>query len=534
MAGIQEFRPFAQVYTHPYHPPTHASMNRSRHLIRASLLVLLLFVLEKITGLAKLFLMTSYFGTGSDADAFAAANQLPELFLYTLTGGAIAAALIPVYSAHLARQQTAQAEALGNTVLTLTVLVVGSVCGVAALAAPWIVRVLLVPAFSPAQQMLTADLMRIILLSTVMVGAASILTSLLQARQHFLAPALALTLVDLGQIFGLFVLSPRWGIQGVAWGSVLGALLLLIAQLPALRYKGIRLRPALALRMASVAEMARLVWPRMVTLGVVQAVDLVFLRLASPLPAGSIAAFFYAMLAMVAMPKSLFAGAVANVVFPSLAEQYNAGKDQELRTTLFYGLRAVWLLVIPAGVGMLALGEPAVAFLFQRGAFDARSSALVGGLMAILALRLAADASQDILSLAFYARHNTRLVMWANLGWAGLHVTLSVLLVGPLGIVGLAWAAALASAALALALFLLNRHLHGARQGEGDLARSALRALIASGGMAGLIRLLALGELAPPLFLLLGATGGALVYAGLYWLLGGRELGFVWKHLVGK
>ena len=50
-------------------------------------------------------------------------------------------------------------------------------------------------------------------------------------------------------------------------------------------------------------EMARLIWPRMVTLGVVQAVDLVFLRLASPLPAGSIAAFFYAMLAMVAMPN---------------------------------------------------------------------------------------------------------------------------------------------------------------------------------------------------------------------------------------
>ena len=508
-------------------------MNRSRHLIRSSLLVLTLFVLEKFTGLGKLFLMTRLFGAGSDADALTAANQLPELFLYTLTGGAIAAAFIPVYSAYLISQRAEQAAALGNTLFTLTVLVVGGVCGAAALAAPWITRTLLVPAFPPEQQALTAELMQILLLSSVIVGVGSVLTSLLQARQHFLAPALALSLVDLGQIFGLYVLAPRWGIHGVAWGSVIGALLLLVAQLPVLWHKHIRLRLALALHLTGSREMARLIWPRMVTLGVVQAVDLVFLRLASPLPAGSIAAFFYAMLAMVAMPKSLFAGAITSVIFPTLAEQYNGGKHNEMRSTLFYGLRAVWLLVLPAAVGMLALGETAVAFLFQRGAFDAQATALVTGLMAILSLRLVADASQDILSLAFYARHNTRMVMWANMGWAGLHVALSLLLVRPFGIIGLAWAAALAAVALALALFLLNRLDH-ARHGESELGRAVLRSLAACGGMAALVAALARLGLPPVIFLALSVVVGALIYAGLYTLLGGRELGILWQHLAGK
>ena len=507
-------------------------MSRSRHLARSTLLVLSLYILEKFTGLGKLFLMTRQFGTGSDADAFTAANQLPELFLYALTGGAIAAAFIPVYSAYLTSQRREMADMLGNTVFTLTLVVLGAICGLAALAAPWISRVLIVPEFSPEQQALTAELMRIVLLSSVIVGVSSVFSSLLQAYQHFLAPALALSLIDLGQIFGLYVLAPRWGIHGVAWGSVIGAVLLLLTQLPALWHKGIRLRPAVALGLSGSREMAHLIWPRMVTLGVVQAVDLVFLRLASPLPAGSITAFFYAMLVMVAMPKSLLTGTITAVFFPTLAEEYNAGRLGAMQSTLFAGLRAVWLLVIPAGVGLLALGRPAVAFLFERGAFDDRSTGLVFGLMTIFALRLVMDSTQDVLSMGFYARHNTRIVMWANLGWAVLNVALSLLLVKPFGIAGLAWATTAASASLALALYWLNRQMNAATLGEErGLALALLRTGLACAGMTAYIAAVGRLGLAIAPFLVVSIGGGCVVYAGLHTLLGGRELKAVWNNL---
>lgn len=509
-------------------------MSRTQHLVRSSLLVFFLYILEKITGLAKLFLMTRHFGTGAEADAFTAANQLPELFLSTLTGGAIAAAFIPVYTAYLTAERRQQAEALGNTLLTLTVVVVGGICALAALAAPWISRVLLVPEFSPAQQVLTAELMQIVLLSSVVIGVSSVFGSLLQAHHHFLAPALALSLIDLGQIFGLSVLAPRWGIHGVAWGGVIGALLLAITQLPALWHKRIRLRPALVLRLAGTKEMAYLIWPRMITLGVVQAVDLVFLRLASPLPAGSITAFFYAMLVMVAMPKSLFTGVITTVLFPTLAEEYNAGREQALQTTLFAGLRAAWLLVIPAAVGLLALGKPVVVFLFQRGAFDERSTTLVYGLMVIFALRLIMDSCQDVLSMGFYAQHNTRIVMWANLGWAVIYVGLCFLLVNLFGIAGLAWASTLAAAALAGTLYWLNRRMNPVFDEERGLALALIRTLVACGGMVAVIGAVRSLGLAMLPFLTLGIGAGSLAYLGLHALLGGRELNALWRHLAGQ
>lgn len=509
-------------------------MSRTRHLIRSSLLVFTLYMLEKISGLAKLFLMTRTFGTGPEADAFTAAYQLPELFLYALTGGAVAAAFIPVYSAYLSNRQPAQAAALGNTVFSLTLLVLGVICAAVAVAAPWICRVLLVPEFSPAQQALTAELIRILLLSTVVVGVSGVFGSLLQAHQHFLAPALALTLTDLGQIFGIAFLAPRWGIEGVAWGVVIGSLLLAATQLPALSHKGIRLSLALALKLTGSREVLRLMWPRVVSIGVVQAVDLILIRLASPLPVGSITAFFYAVLVMVAMPKSLLTGVITTVFFPTLAEEYNAGRVGAMQAALYAGLRTVCLLVLPAGVGLLALGEPAVAFLFERGAFDAHSTSLVYGLIAILALRLLTDSCQDVLALAFYARHNTLVMMWGNLGWAVVQVVLSVALVAQFGIAGLAWATTLASAALTVALFWLNRRLMPQPEAERALLASLWRGLLACGGMALFIRSLPLWGVTGLPYLLLGIAGGALVYGALLAALGGREVSTVWAHLLAR
>lgn len=498
-------------------------MTRTQHLLRSSIFVIAIFGLNKVTGFGKLLLMTSIFGTGPDADAFAAANQLPELFLAMLTGGALAAALIPVYSSYLSRRDMKDAHDLSHTVLTLTLLVVGGICTLAALAAPWLIRVLLVPEFDPAQQALTADLMQIILFSSVLISVGSVFTSLLHAHQHFLAPAWATVAIDLGQIIGVFMLAPLWGIYGAAWGTLIGATMLVAVQIPALIQHRIGFRLRLALRLRGVWELGRLMWPRVITLGVFQATDLVFIRLASQLPTGSISAYFYAYLAMVAMPKSLFGTAISSVIFPTLAEQYNSGSDGHLKETVTQGLRATWLLILPSAVGLLALGQPAVAFLFQRGAFDEGSTALVYTLMAILSLRLIGDASQDILSLTFYARHNTITPMWLNLGWMVLNVMLSLLLVGPFGILGLAWAASIASMVLALALYLLSRWV-GESLDEPVLASTLRRLLVACAGMGGAIFAIHQMDLPTLPFLALAIGGGGVTFLGIYLLLGGREI----------
>lgn len=498
-------------------------MNRSQHLLRSSILVLFLFGLNKVTGFGKLLLMTAQFGAGAEADAFTAANQLPELFDTMLAGGALAAALIPVYSAYLIRNDRGHSVAMANTVVTLTLLVMGAVAGLAAWFALPLTQYLLVPEFSPEQQVLTADLMRILLLSMMLFSIGSIFSSLLHAHQHFFTPALGTVLLDLGQIVGLYFLAPRWGIYGVAWGSVIGALLAWGVQIPVFWRARITDRFQIAWRLTGLHEVARLMGPRVVTLGIVQAVDLVFIRLASPLPAGSIAAYYYAMLIMVYMPKSLFGGAISTVIFPTLAEQYNRGDGSALRRLVEQSLYVVWALVVPGAVGLLALGPAAVAFLLQRGAFDAEATALVYTLLVIFSVRLVGETTHDLLALPFYARHNTRIPMWVSVGWAVVNVSFCYALVGPLGIQGLALASTLAGVAATLALYLLNRWESGGFE-PGRLGGSLGRILIACGGMGGVVlfvRQLGLDTLP---YLVAAMSGGALVYGVLFYWLGGRTL----------
>jgi putative peptidoglycan lipid II flippase len=270
-------------------------------------------------------------------------------------------------------------------------------------------------------------------------------------------------------------------------------------------------------------EVARLMGPRIVTLGIVQAVDLIFIRLASPLPPGSIAAYYYAMLIMVYMPKSLFAGAISTVIFPTLAEQHNRGDGRALRRLVEQSLYVVWALVVPGAVGLLALGPAAVAFLLQRGAFDADATALVYSLLVIFSVRLVGETSHDILALPFYARHNTRVPMWVSVGWMVINVSLCYALVGPLGIHGLALASTLAVVAATLALYLLNRWDSGGFE-PGRLAGSLARILLACGGMGVVVlsvRQLGLETLP---YLVVAMSGGAVVYGLLFYWLGGRAL----------
>ena len=497
-------------------------MSRTRHLVRSSFLVFFIFGLDKITGFVKLLVTTRLFGTGPEVDAFATANQLPELLLALLAAGALSAAFIPVYSGYLTQSRRRQAASLANTVLTLTMIVMGAACLLAIAAAPWLIRVVLAPHFPAETQQLTAQMMRIFLLAALLISLSGVFASLLHAHQHFLTPALGRVLIDMGQIVGLFALVPLWGVYGMAWGSVLGASLTVLVQIPALARLGVRLRLQIDLRLPGVREVVRLMGPRVATLGAFQAVDLIFIRLASPLAAGSIAAFYYAMLVMLSMPKSLFAAAISQVIFPTMAEQHNTGAGQQLRQTVTQGLRATWLLLLPAAVGLLVLGRPAVSFLFERGAFGPESSALVYLLMAIFSVRLLGEASYDMLALTFFARHNTHVPMWATLCWMVVNVGMSVLLVGPFGIAGLAWATSIAAIVLATAMFALNLRVDGV---DVSMLGAALgRALVSGLGMCAVVLLLHQLRLPPPLFILASASGGGFAFFGIYVLLGGTEV----------
>lgn len=523
-------------------------MNRARHLLQSSTLVILFFGLDKVIGLVRTLLIGRAFGTGPAYDAFTAANQLPEVFVTLISGGALAAAFIPVYSAHLTGERARNAARVANATLTLVLIILGTISATGALLAPWLTRAFLVPEFPVELQQLTAELMRIILLQTTLFGVSGVLSSILNAHQHFALPALAPIALQIGYFVGLFVFVPAMGgdIHGLAWGTVVGGLLHILIQVPALMRYRFSYRPLFGVHLEGVREIVRLMGPRIITLGTIQIADLFIIRLTSGLPPGSTSGYFYAYY-LQQLPETLFGTAIGIVVFPTLAELFNGGELARLKRVAMNALKIVWMLTIPAGAALVLLGRPAIALILERGAFDAASTSLVYGVLIFFSIRVVSEATLEIVARLFYAQHNTMTPMYASLVWLGVTVTLLYLFVDDLGVGGLALATTVGFTVQSALLFFLNRRALGAL-GERDLLVSMGRAFLATtgmslvillvrqqievGAMAALARgvsellgnLLAPDDVASLLFLVFGSLAGLATYVLLNLLLGGREL----------
>lgn len=501
---------------------------------RAAGLVMALFVISRALGLLREMVISHQFGTGGDLDAYLAAFRLPDILFQLVAGGALASAFVPTFAACLAQDEEAGAWRLASSIINLVSLVTTTLAALAALLAPWLVRTVIAPGFDPTRQALTVSLMQLMLVTPLIFGVSGVVMGILNARQHFLLPALAPILYNLGIITGAITLAPSLGVRGLAWGVVVGALGHLLVQMPGLVRHGMRYTPILGLRDPNVHEVGRLMLPRMLGLAAVQINFLVNTILASGLVAGSLSALNYAWLLML-LPQGIFAQSVATAAFPTFSAQAARGRRDEMRSTLAATLRAVLYLAVPATVGLVLLRKPLVALIFERGAFGTTSTHMVAWALAFYALGLPAHSVVEIVVRAFYALHDTRTPVAVGVAAMGLNIALSLGFIAAFRALGwpphggLALGNALATTAeMAALLVLIHKRLVGleGRQMAASLARIGVAAAAMGAVVAALAWLLA--DASAGLVGGLAIAAGAATYVGTSLLLGAPEPRSVW------
>ncbi len=456
-------------------------------------LVMGAFVFSRLLGLAREAILGAAFSAGNEMDAFRAATRVTETLYVLVAGGALGSAFIPTFTAYLARGERESGWQVASAVINLVFLVTMIAAVGTAMMAPWLVATVLAPGYDAPTQALTVSLLRWTLLSTVVFGVSGLIMGILNANDHFFAPALAPSLYNLGIILGATVLARWWGIHGVAIGTVLGALLHLLIQLPALLKLDWRYSPTLGLHLEGVREVGRLMGPRVLGLAVTQFHFWVNTNLGSRIPvAGVVAALTWGWQLML-LPQGIFAQAIATVAFPTFSAQAARADRAGLRTAIASVLGFVLFLTLPATVGLIMLGRPLVQILFMRGRFDAQAVEMVVWALNWYAIGLAAHSGLEIITRAFYALHDT----WTPVGVGSLAMTLNVLLsivlarlfslfdAGErpwLGLGGLALANSVATTLETLSLtWLLRRRLGGLDAHQ--LWHSLWRTLAASAAM---------------------------------------------------
>ncbi len=442
-----------------------------RSIARAATIVGSAYILSNLAGFLARLIINARFGTGVEQDAFRAAFIIPDLLFSLLAGGALASAFIPTYIARLSQQQQAHAWRLAQVVALIVFFSLSAMAFIAGIFAPQLISTFVARQFNEAQVALTASLMRIMLISTVIFGVSGLLMGVLQSNDSFLAPALAPTLYQLGMIIGATLLAGL-GVWGLAWGVVIGAMMHLIVQLPALlkvkreawREERINSPPSTLLPPPSslrtdVSQILRMMPPRVLGLSAVQINAMVTVSLASGTP-GAVSAINNAFAIMI-LPLAVIAQAIGTALFPAISVHAAKGDHDKFAGSFTQALCISIALSAPASIGLIVLGQPIIRILFQRGEFDAQSTDWVAFALAMYGIGLVGHAVLELVTRAFYAlKDSTRPAIFAA-GSVIVNIALSLLLVrvfeaaGWLSFGGLALANSIATALEAIALYAL-------------------------------------------------------------------------------
>ena len=504
-----------------------------RQIVRAATIVGVAFVVSRILGVTRDAVINFYFDIDTlQANAYFIASRFPETIFYIIAGGALGSAFIPTFSAYFVRDDEAGGWRLFSAIINLVTVVTVIVSALTAILAPQIIAFFYpdLVADNPELLRITVDLMRVMLLTPIIFGASGVIMAALNARQHFLLPAIAPIIYNLGIIVGAVMFAPN--VMGLAYGTVAGALGHLVIQLPGLSRRRGRYQTLLTLRDRGVRQVLRLMAPRVLGLSFGQLNHLLMQFLAQDMTLGSIPALGFAWRIMI-MPQGIIGQALAIAAFPTFSTLAAQAALAEMRRIVADTLRLIAFLSLPAAALLMVLRRPIVTVLFERGQFDQRSTEFVAWALLFYAFSLVGLAAIEIISRAFYALEDTRTpvvvgalqlgAMWALGTWLG-NVIFPQL--GWLSLGGLALGYSISTVLeVILLLELLRRKMAGisGRHLFAGVWRMALASLLA--GLAAWVVLQPLSATGPLLQLLLGsiAVGGTYLLAAL--LLDIAELG---------
>jgi len=266
---------------------------------------------------------------------------------------------------------------------------------------------------------------------------------------------------------------------------VVGGLAQLLIQLPAVRALGYPIRLAWRPGDRTVLRVVRLMGPGILALAILQVNILISTLLASFLPEGAVSYLYYADRIM-EFPLGLFGISIATASLPGLADFAARGDRDGFVRGVRHALQLVFLVMVPAAVGMAVLADPIITLLFQTGAFQPDDVQGTRVALYAFAAGVWAYATVKVVVQAFYAQQDTTTPMRTGAAAVVVNIILSLVLMGPLRHAGLALATSLAAIfQFGLLIYLLRRKV-GLMGGRSIVATGG-RALVASGvmGLAG-------------------------------------------------
>ncbi|HQW21040.1 MAG TPA: murein biosynthesis integral membrane protein MurJ [Rhodocyclaceae bacterium] len=380
------------------------------NLLRALATVSGMTLLSRILGFVRDSVIAHIFGASMANDAFVVAFRLPNLLRRLFAEGAFSQAFVPILAEYKNRQGVDEAKRLTDHVATLLALTLLAVTLLGVVLTPLLIY-LTAPGFAADAEKfeLTVSLTRLTFPYILFMSLVALSAGILNTWSRFALPAFTPVLLNISFIGMALLAAPYFDppVLALAWAVLLGGILQLAIQLPALAKIGMLPRFSFSLRDPGVNRILKLMAPAVLGVSVAQISLLINTIFASFLPSGSVSWLYYADRLM-EFPAGLLGAALGTILLPSLSKCHADGRPEEFSALLDWGLRLTLLLTLPATLALALLGVPLIATLFEHGAFSAADVMQTRSALLAYCLGLAGMILVKVLAPGFYARQNIR------------------------------------------------------------------------------------------------------------------------------
>lgn len=410
--------------------------NQENSIKGASVLLIITLLISNFLGMIRDHFLAQKIPT-STLDTYYAAFRIPDLIFNIFILGAISAALIPVFTQYRIDKEK-EAWKIVNSFLNFAVVLVIISIIILYFLMPNLISYF-VADFSAEKKELTTSLARLLLLSPLFFAVSYIIGGVLNSYRRFFAYSLAPLIYNLSIIIFTLVFADKWGIKGVVYGVITGALLHLLVQLPSVCKLGFNYQFIIDWKNEGVKKIISLMIPRSLGLGAMQIMLLIYTSIASSISAGSVAILNLAD-NIQTMPTVVFATSFATAIFPTLSQCSAQKKDQEFSQYFWQGVRIILFLLIPISLLVILLRTEIVRVILGSGYFKWQQTIDTANVLGLFAISFFAQGLIPLLSRSFYALKDTKTPTIISIISILISVILGYILAKKLAITGLALA----------------------------------------------------------------------------------------------
>lgn len=375
-------------------------------------------ILASILAFLRDRLLAHTFGAGLELDIYYAAFRLPDTIFILIASLVSAYILIPEI---IKRTDERSMRDYIETVTAGFFLAIAAVSALVFVFTPEVLALLFPSYAGGAQADTLVSMTRILLLQPILLGFSNILAAVVQVKGRYVIYALSPVFYNLGIMIGVVAIYPFWGLDGLAWGVVLGALLHVAIQIPTVWKQRAFPTVPLVRDFRALARTIGISLPRTLALSMNQIVLLVFAGIAATMTAGSLTVFTFAF-NLQSVPLAIVGASYSVAAFPTLARMFSNGSKSDFVSQVQVAARHIVFWSLPIIGLSIVLRAHLVRVVLGSGAFDWADTRLTAAALALFIVSLAAHALTLLLVRGYYAAGRSYIPFFVQAGFAAVAI----------------------------------------------------------------------------------------------------------------